>query len=78
MGHADVRGGAKAAEVNDPNGEPFVNKTFTDDDMTLLAKTILAACDKLDGLEDGMIANFTACKPKLTAVTSKEPRKPIA
>jgi poly(3-hydroxybutyrate) depolymerase len=62
---------AKASGVNDPNGEPFINKTFTDDDMTLVANTILAACDKLDGLEDGVIANFGACKPKLTGLTCK-------
>jgi feruloyl esterase len=57
--------------VNDLNGEPFINKTFTDEDMALIAKTVLAACDKLDGLEDGIIANFPACKPKLTGVTCK-------
>jgi len=62
---------AKASGVNDPNGEPFINKTFTDDDLALIAKTILAACDKLDGLEDGIIANFPACKPKLTGLTCK-------
>jgi poly(3-hydroxybutyrate) depolymerase len=62
---------AKASDVNDPNGEPFINKTFTDDDMALVTKTVLAACDKLDGLEDGIIANFPACKPKLTGMTCK-------
>src|ERR1700722_14505999 len=62
---------AKASGVNDPNGEPFINKTFTDADMTLVANTILAACDKLDGLEDGIISNFPACKPKLTGLTCK-------
>src|SRR5580658_6797022 len=62
---------ARASGVNDSNGEPFINKTFTDDDMALVANTILAACDKLDGLEDGIIANFPACKPKLTGLTCK-------
>jgi len=62
---------AKASGVNDPNGEPFINKTFTDDDMALVAKAVLAACDKLDGLEDGIVANFPACKPKLTGLTCK-------
>jgi poly(3-hydroxybutyrate) depolymerase len=60
---------AKASGINDPNGEPFINKTFTDADMALIARTIVAACDKLDGLEDGIIANFPACKPKLTELT---------
>ena len=62
---------AKASGVNDPNGEPFINKTFTDADMSLVANNVLAACDKLDGLEDGIIANFPACKPKLTGLTCK-------
>ncbi len=67
---------AKAGGINDPNGEPFINKTFTDADMTLVANAILAACDKLDGLEDGIVANFSACKlalvqPKLDALTCK-------
>jgi hypothetical protein len=62
---------AKASGVNDPNGEPFINKSFTDDDMALVARTILAVCDKLDGLEDGIIANFPACKPKLAGLTCK-------
>lgn len=67
---------AKEAGLNDANGEPFINKTYTDADMALIANTILAACDKLDGVEDGMISNFTACKPalvepKLSAITCK-------
>jgi pimeloyl-ACP methyl ester carboxylesterase len=55
----------KAAGVNDPNGVPFVNKGFTDDDLTLVARAVLAACDKLDGLEDGIVANFSGCKATL-------------
>jgi Tannase and feruloyl esterase len=65
---------AKAGGVNDPNGEPFLNKAFTDDDLTLVSRAILEACDNLDGLADGIIANFPACKArlvkqKLTALT---------
>jgi hypothetical protein len=55
----------RAAGLNDPNGEPFINKGFSDDDLTLVAKAVLTACDKLDGLEDGLIANFPACKPAI-------------
>jgi hypothetical protein len=62
---------AKASGLNDPNGEPFINKTFTDADTALVANAILATCDKLDGLEDGIIANFPACKPKLSTLTCK-------
>ncbi len=67
---------AKAEGLTDRNGEPFINKTYTDEDLALIAGAVLAACDKLDGLEDGMIANFRACtsavvKPKLEALTCK-------
>lgn len=67
---------AKEAGLKDPNGQPFMNKTYTDADMTLIANTILTACDKLDGVADGMISNFTACKsavvePKLAALTCR-------
>lgn len=70
---------AKADGLNDANGEPFINKTYTDADMTLIANAILSACDKLDGLEDGIIANFGACRlaavqPKLAALTCKGPK----
>jgi feruloyl esterase len=67
---------AKASGANDPNGEPFLNKTFTDADFTLAASAILSACDKLDGLQDSLISNFRACtgaivRPKLEAITCK-------
>lgn len=67
---------AKAEGLTDRNGQPFMNKTYTDEDLALLAGAVLAACDKLDGLADGMIANFRACtsavvKPKLDALTCK-------
>lgn len=67
---------AKEAGLIDANGEPFLNKTFTDADFTLVANAILAACDKLDGLADGVISNFRACtstvaRPALEALTCK-------
>jgi hypothetical protein len=70
----------KTAGLNDPNGVPFVNKALSDDDLTLVMKAVLTACDKLDGLEDGLIANFAACKPAIvkkqlatiTCATSKQ------
>jgi feruloyl esterase len=75
----DVQAFASAARetgINDANGQPLLNKTFTDADLTLAANAILSACDKLDGLEDGIISNFRACthalvKPKLEALTCK-------
>jgi pimeloyl-ACP methyl ester carboxylesterase len=58
---------AKAAGLNDPNGQPFMNKTFSDFDLSIVAGAILTACDKLDGLEDGIIADFPACTNQVVA-----------
>ena len=47
--------------VYDRFGQPHLNKTFTDGDLDLAAQAILESCDRLDGLEDGIIDNFPAC-----------------
>lgn len=67
---------AKSDGLTDPNGQPLLNKTFTDEDLALISNAVISTCDKLDGIEDGMIANFRACttdlvKPKLDALTCK-------
>jgi pimeloyl-ACP methyl ester carboxylesterase len=31
----------RATGINDPSGEPFINKAFTDDDLTLVARAVL-------------------------------------
>ncbi|MBV8906555.1 MAG: tannase/feruloyl esterase family alpha/beta hydrolase [Acidobacteriia bacterium] len=67
---------AKASGVTDRFGEPFLNKTFTDKDLDVAAQAVLAACDRLDGLEDGIIDDLKGCtaaavEPKLSAVTCK-------
>src|SRR5262249_27786624 len=59
---------------------PFLNKTFTDEDLDLAAQAILSACDRLDGLEDGIIDNFPACTPavvtpKLSTIVCKGPKR---
>jgi pimeloyl-ACP methyl ester carboxylesterase len=71
---------AKAAGIYDRFGQPFLNKTFTDEDLDVAAQQILDACDELDGLKDGMILNFPACTavvvaPKLDAATCKGPKR---
>lgn len=65
---------ARAASLSDRNNQPFLNRTFTEDDLLLVSKAVLAACDDLDGARDGMVQNFTACttavvQPKLAAVS---------
>jgi hypothetical protein len=65
---------AKDWGLVDRSGQPFVNKVFTDDDLALAGDAIIAACDALDGLADGIVDDFPRCttavvKPKLDAVT---------
>ena len=71
---------AKASGIYDRFGQPFLNKTFTDEDLDLASHAILSACDALDGLEDGIIDNFPACTsaavtPKLSAIACKGPKR---
>jgi feruloyl esterase len=71
---------AKASGIYDRNGQPFLNKTFTDEDLDLAAQAVLGGCDELDGLKDGIIANFPACTPavagpKLDAIACKGPKR---
>ena len=54
-------GAARAANLVDANNQPFLNKSFTDEDLALVARAALDACDSLDGLADGMIQDFTGC-----------------
>jgi len=59
-----------------PPGQAFnamnLYKSFSSGDMMLVRKAVLAACDKDDGLEDGMVADVKACttakvEPRLRA-----------
>jgi poly(3-hydroxybutyrate) depolymerase len=71
---------AKAAGIYDRFGQPFLNKTFTDEDLDLVSQAVISACDRLDGLEDGIIDNFPACTSalvlaRLQAVVCKGPKR---
>lgn len=49
------------------SGQPAIGKTYTDADIELVNQAVLAACDKLDGLADGMVDNLPACTTKRVA-----------
>lgn len=71
---------SNATGVYGRDGQPLLNKTFTDEDLDLVAQAIVGACDNQDGLEDGIIDNFPACtselvRPKLTAVQCAGPKR---
>lgn len=41
---------------------PDISKAFSRDDMAVLARGILKACDSLDGLADGVVGDAEACQ----------------
>jgi feruloyl esterase len=45
----------------DANGNHILSQAFSNADLTLVANTILQACDAKDGVVDGSINNVTAC-----------------
>jgi hypothetical protein len=49
---------AQSFHIND---QPIYN-AFSVTDMTLIADSVVAACDDLDGLEDGIVADLVGCQ----------------
>lgn len=47
------------------NGTPAIGKTYSDADLLLMRQAVLGACDRLDGLEDGIVDNLAACTKPL-------------
>lgn len=45
-----------------PGNIPWANKAFSDADLIAVGNAILARCDALDGLADGSVDNFEACR----------------
>ncbi|MXO59949.1 tannase/feruloyl esterase family alpha/beta hydrolase [Altererythrobacter salegens] len=45
----------------DDAGRPIYSRAFTDDDLQLVRKAVLARCDGLDGLADGFINDWKSC-----------------
>jgi hypothetical protein len=46
----------------DPAGKPKLSEAFTDPQLKAVSTTLLKQCDGLDGLEDGMINDYKACR----------------
>lgn len=44
--------------------EPYFGNTFTSTDLQTIATAVNAACDRLDGVADGMVNNWLACTNK--------------
>ncbi len=45
----------------DDNGRPIISKAFSNEDLHLVADTLLNRCDALDGLADGFINDWQGC-----------------
>ncbi len=52
------------AEISpkDSNGKPVLSKTFSKSKLSLITDAVKKQCDKLDGLEDGLINDIAGCK----------------
>lgn len=60
-----------AAAPKDSAGHPILSKSFSSEDLKLVADAVLAKCDALDGLKDGEINNMAACKFSPAELTCK-------
>lgn len=58
---------AQRANLKLANGDPALNKTYSDTDLLLMRGAVLKACDALDGLADGIVDNQPACTPARVA-----------
>jgi pimeloyl-ACP methyl ester carboxylesterase len=52
---------APLARRKDIYGQPYLADTFPPQDLKVVSAAILDACDKLDGLVDGIVNNYAAC-----------------
>jgi hypothetical protein len=62
---AQVWGAQQFATIAGPNpatGRPDLRTAFSTADMALVSRSILARCDALDGLADGIVADLQACQ----------------
>lgn len=48
-----------------PNGDPNIARTFSDQDLMLVSKSVLRACDLLDGVNDGIVNDIAHCQSPL-------------
>jgi feruloyl esterase len=58
----DAQQFARIARINQATSRPDLRTALSPADMALLARSILARCDALDGLADGIVADLQACQ----------------
>jgi poly(3-hydroxybutyrate) depolymerase len=55
---------AKAASVTTASGQPELQSAFTPVELQLVSRSVLARCDALDGLADGIVSDVKACQAR--------------
>ncbi|HEY5409800.1 MAG TPA: tannase/feruloyl esterase family alpha/beta hydrolase [Caulobacteraceae bacterium] len=55
-----------------PDGRPIISRALSDADLKLVGDAVLHECDGKDGLKDGMINDFRACRFDPAVLTCKE------
>jgi feruloyl esterase len=55
---------ARVASAATAEGQPDLQSAFTPAEMKLVADRVLARCDALDGLADGIVADVKACQTR--------------
>ena len=55
---------AKAASARTADGLPDIQTAFTPVELKLVAERVLARCDALDGLADGIVSDVKACQAR--------------
>jgi hypothetical protein len=55
---------AKVATASTPAGLPDIQTAFTPAELKLVAERVLARCDALDGLADGIVSDVKACQAR--------------
>lgn len=61
----------RAIAPHDLTGKPILSQALTQEDLDLVSATVLKQCDKLDGLEDGMVQNPLACHVSVKSLSCK-------
>jgi hypothetical protein len=55
---------AKVASATTSAGQPDLQSAFTPAELQLVARRVLARCDALDGLADGIVSDVKACQAR--------------
>jgi hypothetical protein len=60
----------------DAAGHPILSQAYSDTDLKLVTHAVLAQCDALDGLKDGMINDMAGCHFDPAALICRGPKTP--